>query len=384
MDTNNHYESFSVEDCVFQNVSQAWQQLLADSAVNEDIYKTPWYYEFLQQRQDKPHLSLLKLVSGSGKPLAFVPLMWDDREFRFDISLYSLCKIPLRVMRLLGHEWTLPASISSHDALFINLYRKMADAGAIWLNSVSTNSYLFNYFKTSAEIRKYFFIYIPFGPRRCHVIPLPDSFKDYKAKLSKKKRYNLNRQFQQLSQYLQTDVNLQRLSQPKDFSTLVDAINALIPAKIRPNTELLAELAEFAQRGHLLCYVLRSDDKFIALVLGFLYAETYHIFSTEYDDALHYYSPGTTLQHLLIEDVINNQFAKKIDLGFGEGKYRHTSTNDVEERATVILCKKTLANFVFITMHRLFYAGIDYMEPVRNLDYANKFKLLKQFFNKRV
>jgi hypothetical protein len=63
-----------------------------------------------------------------------------------------------------------------------------------------------------------------------------------------------------------------------------------------------------------------------------------------HDPAFNRFSPGPTLLHLLVADLIRRRSMDPIDLGFGEPAYQHSSTNVTESRAMVFLLRRSVAN----------------------------------------
>jgi hypothetical protein len=60
------------------------------------------------------------------------------------------------------------------------------------------------------------------------------------------------------------------------------------------------------------------------------------------------------------EDLIENTSIKKIDLGFGEPAFSHSSTNVVESRASLLLFRETLPNRLLSEAHSKFRSFVEF------------------------
>ena len=77
-----------------------------------------------------------------------------------------------------------------------------------------------------------------------------------------------------------------------------------------------------------------------------------------HDHAVAALSPGSTLVFMLIEDIIRRHRIEVIDFGFGEPARPYPSTHVLEDRASVLLFRRTLANRVRQLAHAGFRAPI--------------------------
>src|SRR5262249_48601764 len=114
------------------------------------------------------------------------------------------------------------------------------------------------------------------------------------------------------------------------------------------------DLRSLADRGLLLSFVLSCGGRPCAATLGMVHEGVYYLNSLLRDRTLDRFSPGTTLLHLLMEDLIQRRAAKLIDLGFGETRYKHSATNVTEARAPVLLMRPTIPNRMRRTAHAIF------------------------------
>jgi len=122
----------------------------------------------------------------------------------------------------------------------------------------------------------------------------------------------------------------------------------------KPRAEAIPdrELADLAQRGLLLSYVLTADGAPCALALGTRYGSTHLVHMFAHHRALDHLSPGTVLHTLMMRDIIDAKLARRIDYGFGEPRYRQG--NKLEERVTAMLVRRTILNRSGIMAHATF------------------------------
>jgi CelD/BcsL family acetyltransferase involved in cellulose biosynthesis len=257
-----------------------------------------------------------------------------------------------RGVHILGGLPSLPSGPTMYDLLFATLSRSFPDCGIIGMNSISTESPLWQYLENSRSVRELFDVHVPDGIQLCHTVPLPPSFQEYIGRFSAKKRYNLMRQMRQLREHGEGDLELRRIEfrhQIPDFVKEMRALeeSAWPPGCRRPFYAPVVDGTEFARladRGLLLCHVLFCGGRPCASSFGMVYERRHYLHSFLRDRNLDRFSPGTTLFHLVVEDLIRRGSVDLIDLGFGEPHYTHSSTNVTEPRATVWLLRKTVAN----------------------------------------
>jgi mono/diheme cytochrome c family protein len=85
-----------------------------------------------------------------------------------------------------------------------------------------------------------------------------------------------------------------------------------------------------------------------------------HLFA--HDGSIDHLSPGTVLHTLMMRDIIDAKVVRRVDYGFGEPRYR--LGNQLEERVTVMLVRRTIANWSGIMAHATFDGAIDAMKQL--------------------
>jgi uncharacterized membrane protein len=122
------------------------------------------------------------------------------------------------------------------------------------------------------------------------------------------------------------------------------------------------ELVDLAQRGLLLSYVLMSSTGPCSLAFGTRFGSTQLVHLFAHDSSIEHLSPGTVLHTLMMRDLIDAKVVRRVDYVFGEPRYR--LGNQLEERVTVMLVRRTIANWSGIMAHATFDGAIDAMKQM--------------------
>ena len=340
----------------------AWEASLASSNDPRSLKKSPRFFDYLRQTRGDGAVALLTARDDTGSVVAVVPLLLGRVGFRFDVAGHILAKFSLSGVTVLGSLPQLPRELFPYDGLFDAISRQFSGCGIVRIESVPTESPFWRYLQHSRYLRKSFFIHVPDGIQQCHTIPLPATFEEYLGQLKAKKRYNIKRQIRLLKTSGAGQLELQRIEsrdQIPKFDNQVSIVQQAsrvrgisqpywAPSLVRANLEALAD------RGLLLSYVLSCGDSPCAAAFGMIHERCYYLESLIRDPSFDRFSPGTSLVHLVAEDLISSQSADLIDLGFGEPAYKHSSTNVTQGRSTVFLLRKTLPNRMRFCSHAVF------------------------------
>jgi hypothetical protein len=321
--------------CPSAEVRNVWESLIRTSNDPGTLEKSPLYFEHLLETRPAGALALVTLRDGPGSIVGVVPLVVGRLALSFDVSGRALGETGSRGLRILGGLPSLPAGLMVYDLLFATLSRSFPDCGIIGVKSISTESPLWQYLQNSRSLRDVFDVYVPDGIRLCHTIPLPPSFQEYLGQFNAKKRYNLRRQVRQLREHGGGALELRRIESRHQISDFVRGARALEasswpPGCHRPFYTPVGDGAEFvrlADRGLLLCHVLFCGGRPCASTFGMIYERRHYLHSFLRDRNLDRFSPGATIIHLVVEDLIRRGSVDLIDLGFGEPHYTHSTTN---------------------------------------------------------
>jgi CelD/BcsL family acetyltransferase involved in cellulose biosynthesis len=186
----------------------------------------------------------------------------------------------------------------------------------------------------------------------CQLIPLPATVAEHRARMTGKRRYNLRRQAKLLRDHGGGGrLELVRVESTQQVGDLVGAVNAPPGAgrlsqwgRADPLTLDRLDAEELARRGLLLTFLLMCGGRPCAALTGLQHRGVYYLNGIPRDQTLDRFSPGSTALQMAIEDLILNTSIRRIDLGFGEPAYSHSSTNVVEPRASILLMRRTVLN----------------------------------------
>jgi CelD/BcsL family acetyltransferase involved in cellulose biosynthesis len=276
---------------------------------------------------------------------------------KFEMREHRLAQASYSGIRLLGGTLLAPQSHEVFSALFQQIPMTFPNCAAIEVKGVPTKSPLWTFLKKKHPLKRHFTMYAPNGGRDCHTAVVPDSFNAYLGAFAHKKRYNLKRQIRRLDDFGDGTLALHRINDASDVKAFQDArIELRGHSKwdsVREISEI--ELLDLARRGLLLSYVLRVSGKARAVAFGTRFRETLCMQYFEYDKQIGHLSPGTVMQTLIMKDLAEHNLVRRIDYGFGEPRYK--MTNDVDQRATVVLIRRGIINRSVIIAH-LFYGWL--------------------------
>jgi CelD/BcsL family acetyltransferase involved in cellulose biosynthesis len=342
----------------------AWESLIGSRKVLGSPENSPLFYDHLLKMRGGEALALASVRDDLGAMVGVVPLAIESVPLQFDVSWYVLAETALKGVTVLGDGRLLPPRPMVYDLFFSALAREFPECGIVKFKSLATSNPLWHYLQHSAFVRELFEVYVPDGVRSCHTIPLPATCEEYLGRFNAKKRYNLKRQERLLRDHGGGNLELRRIESRDQVHSLVEDIKALggtvrtarrrfINSYATPILDE-GELGSLADHGLLLCYVLRCGGQPCAAALGSILDRVYHLDSLPRNRSFDRFSPGATLVHLLLEDLISRQSADLIDFGFGEPSYRHSATNVTEARASVLLLRRTFTNRMKMYLHASF------------------------------
>jgi Acetyltransferase (GNAT) domain len=290
-----------------------------------------------------------------------VPLCIAPWGLKIDVPGRVLAESRSPAVRILGSVPLLPADTVAHDLLFATPHQEFSGCQAIFMASVPTNSFLWDYVRESNFISWKFLSYAMHGVRLCHVIPLPATVESYFANFSGKRRYNVKRQTRIRRDHFGGRLELRTFDSPNQIG---DLFNAITPrgefaqlmrwGQTRALTTDRREAESLSARGLLLIYLLIGAGRPCAALVGMKYKGAYYVDSIPRDRSLDRFSPGSTAVYVAIEELIPNTSIRRIDMGFGSPTYPHSATNATEPRASLLLFRKTLSNRLRRLTHATF------------------------------
>jgi CelD/BcsL family acetyltransferase involved in cellulose biosynthesis len=327
-----------------------WERLAAASPSLYALYQSPQWFEHLRQTEAAEGLLLAVARDGAGQIAGVAPVQLGRHDLLFEAKTRLLWKSPLRAAVVLGSQPLLPPDDGLHDEFFRGLDEHLPGCDGVYLHSVPTDGYLWEYLHRSPAVRRQFLVHLPSEVRPFHALELPERYEDYLARFGKKKRYNLKRQVRLLHEH--AGLALERVEAPDQVADFAAAVIDVAHKSWQPDaTDLVADAAGFrrklddlAGRGLLRAYLLRCAGRPGAYVLGYQYRGVYHYANVGYDQALREFSPGAVLLWLLLQDLFGHRPPRHVNFGIGHSRYKEEFGNVHAADASVLLLRKTAAN----------------------------------------
>ena len=336
-----------------------WDGLLKIPNEQPSFLQCPEYFDHLATTQHKDNIYLATMGCGETELVGLVPVRKMPTVLDFCAGHKRFALARFQGLHVLGGNVRWPTSDQLHVRLMDELVMQFPEVDVIQISGVRTDSPIWALLTKCPEIAEKFHVYVPHGVRQCLTTPIPNQLGEYLGKIGAKKRYNLNRQLKQFAGYSQDHLELKRIESARDVVHLHEPIVKWQFATGASTRMSYHELTDLADRDLLLSYVLMSRNRTCAFAFGHRYRNTLFVHKIWHDRTLDAFSPGATLHHLMMQDIITHQLARCVDYGFGMPRYGAASTNLVDERATVLLFKKRLSNRSIILLHSQFHRAIE-------------------------
>jgi hypothetical protein len=339
-----------------------WCSFLRASGRENLMYQSPEWFAYLQETGQGDTLQIAVARDESETPVGVVPLCAHRGSIPFNAGGRRLWSLPTRQVTLLGGEPLLPPDRELHDRLFRSIGEVFPDFQTVLMAAVPCESFVWRYLQESQVIRDHYLLYVVEGISRYYMLRLPENFGDYLAQFSRKKRYNMKRQSRLLSEHCGSEVELVRVHSPADVAFWIKACDAIDdshwPAESSRRTANRHAIShrrmlDLTNRGLMRSYVLRAGDQFIGYISGCQHRDTYFAWDITYDKRFSSLSPGATMLHLMIEDLLGDRPARLINFGFGEPR-RLLPGQTAGRYASVLLFRKSLANRILRAAHHSF------------------------------
>ena len=352
---------YDYDACRSRYLRGAWADLVSRHAPRISFLQSPDFIDHLAAIRDDGNVFIAALWDGEGGLEGLIPFRRIVSALDFSVGGRRLASVKFKALRILGGNILYPMGDQAHMALLDCLVERFHDIDLLQFSAMRTASQAWLSISRCPSVAERFLAYVPHGPRHCLVTDIPASLDDYLAKLGRKKRYNLKRQLKQLSESGDGQLALRRIESPSDVDYLVDALKAW--AQVGGGQEMdRSELVDLARRGLLLCYVLAFRSRLCAFAFGHRYLDTLHIHKIWHNSELEAYSPGAALHHLMLQDIVNHRLACRIDYGYGMPRHGTGALCDAEERADLLLFKKTLRNRLGISLHSRFHRAVEILK----------------------
>jgi len=346
-------------DCL----QESWKGLHNPQNKPGAVYQSPAFLDYLVETEGENSTEVLTVCDkSSSEILGVVPVRKSTIELPFAIGGRTITNLHLKGLTLLGSEPMVPQHPDALDSLFNLISQRYLDAQLVSMDAVSANSYLWKYIKSSEAIKNNFAVHVLHGFRDCHSVDLPNSTEKYYARLSKKRRYNFLRQEKLLQRHIGGGLELILIDTVSNIAELFRAMDCLSIATTYSSASNRAKLVAAARHGFLYCFVLKSQNKTIGLMLGTKSNKILRIHRFFHDKSLEKYSPGTTLWQMVLRYLINESVFINVDMGYGTPAYRYHATNVIRQKGNVLLVRRSLANRGRILAHSGFTSVVNFFK----------------------
>jgi hypothetical protein len=199
----------------------------------------------------------------------------------------------------------------------------------------------------------------PFPPQQHWWIDFPSNPADYWKKFSNKTRSTFRRKAAQLKH------SLRCFSQPAEVSEFLEKAHEVSGRSWQAkrqglriaNSEGERRLFHFlASQNAWRSYVLESDQKPLAFVVGIQWRGTFTFDESGFDTAYADQSPGTVLLYRLLEDLIARDTPQRFDFGSGDGGHKQLFGNRQTMSGPVLLFRRGVRPLLAWSIMRAQYA----------------------------
>jgi CelD/BcsL family acetyltransferase involved in cellulose biosynthesis len=344
------------------DIRLAWERLAASNDPVRAIFRSPGWFDLLTAAEPKSPFRVAVVHDDQGAVAGVAPLAIRPVPLKFRIGGRSLGSFQVRVVDLLGGRPSVPENAAAYDCLFDALAEAALSQDGIRLADIPADGPLLQYLRSSLAIRRRFSVCLVDGFAPYQTLPLPANFDEYLAQFPRKKRYNLRRQERLLRECGIGRLKLQRWEAAEAVEPLMHQLTWLTerakPKGAGSHPEAAGWYAEMASRGLLRCYTLVCGQSPVAALVGFQYGETYTVDISLYDPALARLSPGTTMTHLAVADLLSHRPVRLIDFGYGNPSHEQQPPRVQQRYVTVLLLHRTLRNRIRWAGYRVLQGSV--------------------------
>lgn len=302
--------------------------------------------EQFKDQEDKLHVFV---VERGGELIGAVPFDLTQRPLKCQLGEFQLIEFPLRRLRLLGYSLSLPADSWLYDLLFRKVLEIAKEFDAIFMEYVSTDSFLSNYLRTSPLIRKHFHYFDGQGPLPHPLVRFSGSFDEYLRKFSAKTRKNRLRELKKLQD--KGKVDLLRVTEAHEIDAFLDTA-----AEISRKTwqfhmlgwglaawdlpQIRRRMRFAADKGWLRSYLLKCDGTPCSFILGYQHSGRFYHAVVGFDPEWGSLSAGSVLQFLVLEDLFNLNTPDLYDFGTYAPYKQHWSNEDYLQVSVILFRRR--------------------------------------------
>jgi CelD/BcsL family acetyltransferase involved in cellulose biosynthesis len=304
----------------FQEIQDVWDKFLHSSDQDYPFLTHEWISSWWECFSGDDSLVILLLKDEKENPVGIAPLMVKKNSLRFIASeeVSDYCDFVVEkgkseefFKNVLNHIKTTHPDIEKIDLMNIKSTSPTLDIlpliASEWGYSCSSKE---------AEVAP--------------ILELPSSYENYLENLSKKKRHELRRKLRRMESL--EGIRVEKITDAKNLPKYIDKFIALhiqgspSKAKFWENPKMTAFFHEMAHRFSLRKWielnVLFYEDRMLAALLNFSYADRIFFYNVAFDKDFARYSPGIYLFNHSIQEAISKG-NKCADFLRGREKYKY-------------------------------------------------------------
>lgn len=353
-----------------ESIFSLWESWQENSTSPEPAYQSAKFFRFIHHFSNEHDTPCLFGVwnNGTDELVGVLPLRNGPFSITIHLGRFTF-KTPKKMLNaslLLGSNALMKPGYHADTELLTQAIDQLPKTNLLVMQAAKYNDWNSVSANHSALKKSHLASHLLYGWRNCHYLELPENFATYEQQFGKKKRYNLNRQIRLLREHGNGNLELCRVNSSVHLNELMDAITRL---KLEASFVSLEKLRFLAAEKLLLAYILKCNGIPCGLIVGALTKRTFTLQSIQTNKIFDNFSPGASILHLAIEDMINCFKVTRIDMGYGTPKHRNSSCNSTEQRGYLVIArKKTTAQLILMAIqatHKL----IDFIKQRMVLKY---------------
>jgi hypothetical protein len=304
----------------------------------------------------------------TGSLLAVTPLVEDDYPLHYFIAGHRLATVPIRGLLINGNIPLFPNSDQYYEAL-CRAALSVPSIDCVYMLGVPKTSHFWHFLTKAKKIHPEWYFYSPeFKPSGYCYIDMNMSYDEYLRKFKASTRQKFGQRLRLLEKECRATVDLVRITDAAEVSEFLGAAEAIAKkswqkgllgfpvAQAARREEVLKSLA---RRGILRSYLLKSEDRGFAYLIGTQLNQVYYAFETAFDGSYSgtRLSPGQSLYYLAIKDCFEINKPNIFHFGPGSAQnfwYKGLFANRIDEENTILILHNTVANRSKVLTHRIF------------------------------
>jgi CelD/BcsL family acetyltransferase involved in cellulose biosynthesis len=292
---------------------------------------------------------LVAVLEEDGQIAALAPFRIIRRTLSCRLGYLTVARFSVKILDLCGEKLIAPDDIGRQAELLAGSTSSAERVDAVFLECVPLESTLWKTIETSSVIKDNYWVFMPDPPTVHRLIRFGDSMDRYLAEFSADARNKLRRSVRKLKEAAAGDLELVRVTGKNDVESLLREMEEVsrkgwkgrsLGRVVRPDEPTIRRFQAYADKGWLLCYVLRAKGQAIAYRLVMRGQRMLHSDETAYDEAWRQYQPGKVLVFLALQDLFGENRPEVLDFGYGDDATKSLFATDSYPEASVYLVRK--------------------------------------------